>query len=127
MTLSELGVGYPFRINTFVLAWHQVLPAKSSNKSPAVRDLRLQLNGGGLAHSKNTPDSSGFLFSLPSFSACISSAVAGRLLIMVRAFADVIFRLGISRGPRSRVATRVFKREASVPRRAMASRAKQLS
>ena len=26
---------------------------------------RLQLNGGGLAHSKNTPDSSGFLFSLP--------------------------------------------------------------
>src|SRR6516225_2779849 len=121
MTLSELGVGYPFRINTFVLAWHQVLPAKSSNKSPAVRDLRLQLNGGGLAHSKNTPDSSGFLFSLPSFSACISSAVAGRLLIMVRDFADVIFRLGLSlsafslRCPRSRVATRVFKREASPP------------
>jgi len=34
MTLSELGVGYPIRINTFVLAWHQVLPAK-----PQVRGL----------------------------------------------------------------------------------------
>jgi len=34
MTFSELGVGYPIRINTFVLAWHQVLPAK-----PQVRGL----------------------------------------------------------------------------------------